>query len=174
MGVCLCVDAYAYVRCACSCTCACVRVRANVCMTGLRPACGRPTAGRTCRSEVIGGLGFYKGGMGVQALWEASSAIRKPGAKARLASSNSNSDAEVGAGFNWGLLCCIPKKPAFTSPEHGSVFTPDTTRPLTLVNVDRGGLKDQVGADSYSLDFPLSTRPPVATQHGGQRRRARL
>ena len=38
--------------------------------------------------------------------------------------------------FNWGVLCCLPKKAVGTHPTHGEYFTPENTRPLSIVNTD--------------------------------------
>ena len=39
-------------------------------------------------------------------------------------------------GFNSAFLCCLPKKPSFTDPRLGPVFTAEGTRPLSIVNTD--------------------------------------
>ena len=38
--------------------------------------------------------------------------------------------------FNLSLLCCLPKKPVGTDPDHGDYYSGENTRPLALVNVD--------------------------------------
>jgi len=38
--------------------------------------------------------------------------------------------------FNLSLLCCLPKKPFGSDPEHGEFFRGEDTRPLALVNTD--------------------------------------
>ena len=38
--------------------------------------------------------------------------------------------------FNDATLICLPKNPTGTDPEHGTFFSPEATRPLSIVNTD--------------------------------------
>ena len=38
--------------------------------------------------------------------------------------------------FNVAVMACLPKKPAGTDPIHGDYYTPENTRPLSIVNTD--------------------------------------
>lgn len=38
--------------------------------------------------------------------------------------------------YNLGLLCCLPKKPTGATPDGDDYYSPDATRPLTIVNCD--------------------------------------
>ena len=45
-------------------------------------------------------------------------------------------EIQLPEGFNAAFLCCLPKKPYFTDPRLGPVFTAEGTRPLSIVNTD--------------------------------------
>ena len=50
----------------------------------------------------------------------------------------------MGHGFNAGILCLLPKKPAGVCPELGEFFDPSDTRPLCIVNAENRLLANAV------------------------------
>ncbi|CAK0837112.1 unnamed protein product, partial [Prorocentrum cordatum] len=77
------------------------------------------------------------------ALWQltSSSTLRAlwiPTAIADLRAAYADEPGGAGTGdhtFNLGILCCMPKKPVEQRPELGDVYTAESTRPLSLVDV---------------------------------------
>ena len=56
--------------------------------------------------------------------------------KHRLRDELNSGDADSTATFNDGTLACLPKKPSGVDGEVGEFYSPEDTRPLTIVNTD--------------------------------------
>ena len=71
----------------------------------------------------------------MQVLWDTANALQLRDATHMMNTSTENMD-ETGHDFNLGLLVCLGKKPESHDDIHGDIYTPDSTRPLSIVNTD--------------------------------------
>ena len=76
------------------------------------------------------------GSLAIHILHEAATALQSDQAISLLHEIHGDDTRPHGHEFNLGLLICLGKKPHSTHPEHGEVFRPASTRPLSIVNTD--------------------------------------
>ena len=76
------------------------------------------------------------GDVAITILFDAAVALGMDSHEQSLVEAFADRSSEGSHLFNASLLCCLPKKPHKTDPEHGEVYRGEDTRPLALVNVD--------------------------------------
>ena len=75
-------------------------------------------------------------GIAIDALWEMAHLLETDEATDQLERAYHDDQMDVGHLYNLGSLVCLAKKPAGTDTTIGDFFTPEGTRPLSIVNCD--------------------------------------
>ena len=102
----------------------------------------------------------------MQVLYDATTALQSDQAVELLESMHGSDHHSEGHSFNLGLLTRLGKKPKAHSPEHGDVFEPGNTRPLSIVNTD-----SRLIANAARLRWERILNPWVSPQQQGFLRR---
>ena len=89
-------------------------------------------------------------------------ALQSNDATTLLQQMHGNDTRPDGHTFNLGLLICLGKKPHSEHPEHGQVFRPESTRPLSIVNTD-----NRLLANAARLRWERLLNPWVSPQQQG-------
>jgi len=77
----------------------------------------------------------YSGDLAVQILFDVTDALQHDDATQLFNTSTANPD-NTGHDFNLGLLVCLGKKPDSHDDTLGDIYSPGSTRPLSIVNTD--------------------------------------
>ena len=102
------------------------------------------------------------GDIGVDILWSSARALGRDDAEQLLRSAYFDTSEEGRHDFNLGKLVCLPKKPAGCDDALGDYFTPDGTRPLSIVNSD-----NRIIASAARLKWESLLAPGVSQAQQG-------
>ena len=104
----------------------------------------------------------HSGDLAVQALQDAATALQSEQGINLLQEMHGNDLRPEGHSFNEGLLICLGKKPHSEHPDHGQVFRPENTRPLSIVNTD-----NRLIANAARLRWEQLLNPWISPQQQG-------
>ena len=102
------------------------------------------------------------GDLATQILHDAATALQSDQAITLLQEIHGDDTRPENHEFNLGLLICLGKKPHSTHPEHGEVFRPGSTRPLSIVNTD-----NRLLANAARLRWERLLNPWISPQQQG-------
>ena len=104
----------------------------------------------------------HSGELASQVLQDAAAALQSNEATTYLQRMHGDDIRPDGHNFNLGLLICLGKKPHSEHPEHGQVYRPESTRPLSIVNTD-----NRLLANAARLRWEPLLNPWVSPQQQG-------